>query len=88
MAVALPSLLPSLKQNTLATAVDLGPPGAAKTHQNRPGLLGPLDRQFSNGRDGAAGHQNGAVIGKGNVGQPPFKDNRAYPANCFDGSEQ
>ena len=52
MAVALPSLLPSLKQNALATAVDLGPLGATKAHQNRPGLLGPLDRQFSDGRDG------------------------------------
>ena len=47
MAVAFPSLLPSLKQNALATAVDLGPPGATKAHQNQPGLLGPLDRQFS-----------------------------------------
>ncbi len=53
MAVA--SLLPSLKQNALATAVDLGPLGATKAHQNQLGLLGPLgplDRQFSDDRDG------------------------------------
>lgn len=52
MAVAFPSLLPSLKQNALATAVDLDPLGATKAHQNQPGLLGPLDRQFSDGRYG------------------------------------
>jgi hypothetical protein len=50
--VAVASLLPSLKQNALATAVDLGPLGATKAHQNQPGLLGPLDRQFSDDRDG------------------------------------
>lgn len=50
MAVA--SLLSSLKQNALATAVELGPLGATKAHQNQPGLLGPLGRQFSDGRDG------------------------------------
>jgi hypothetical protein len=52
VAVAWPSLLSSLKQNALATAVELGPLGATKAHQNQPGLLGPLGRQFSDSRDG------------------------------------
>lgn len=52
MAVAFPSLLPSLKQNALATAVDLDPLGATKAHQNQPGLLGPLDHELRGSRDG------------------------------------